>query len=82
MSASTIIAYLQGGRVKKGKAKKAGKKKEVPPRASTVAVIIFYIFSQSSQMTVADRKAADYKREKATSQRRSTGRRKALCVCS
>ena len=54
--------------MKKGKAKKAGKKKEVPPRASTVVVIILYIFSQSSQMTVADRKAADYKREKATSQ--------------
>ena len=54
--------------MKKGKAKKAGKKKEVPPRASTVVVIILYIFSQSSQMTVADRNAADYKREKATSQ--------------
>ena len=63
----TIIASLQGGRVKKGKAKKAGKKKEVPPTASIVVVIILYIFPQSSQMTVADRKAADYKREKATS---------------
>ena len=68
--------------MKKGKAKKAGKKKEVPPTASIVVVIILYIFPQSSQMTFADRKAADYKREKATSQRSSTGRRKALCVCS
>ena len=58
--------------MKKGKAKKAGKKKEVPPRASIVVVIILYIFPRSSQMTVADRKAPNYKREKATSHRRST----------